>query len=84
LTKSYWRLPPILLRDLYNTLARLAASGFAVLVADQNLGVALRVAQRGYVLRHGEIVFQGSASELRGRTDLPELYLGKAVFKEEG
>ena len=66
----------------YSALALLAESGLAVLVAEQNLLVALRVAQRGYVLRHG--VFQGSASELRDRTDLPELYLGKAVFKEEG
>lgn len=68
----------------YNALALLAGSGLAVLVAEQNLRIALRVAQRGYVLRHGEIVFQGSASELRDRTDLPELYLGRAVFKEEG
>jgi branched-chain amino acid transport system ATP-binding protein len=77
-------LSPIVLRDLYNVLALLAGSGLAVLLAEQNLRAALRVAQRGYVLRHGEIVFQGSASELRNRTDLPELYLGKAVFKEEG
>lgn len=77
-------LSPIVLRDLYNALALLAGSGLTVLVAEQNLRVALRVAQRGYVLRHGEIVFQGSASELRDRTDLPELYLGRAVFKEEG
>jgi branched-chain amino acid transport system ATP-binding protein len=77
-------LSPIVLRDLYNALAVLAGNGLAVLVAEQNLRVALRVAQRVYVLRHGEIVFQGSASELRDRPDLPELYLGKAVFKEEG
>lgn len=76
-------LSPIILRDLYNALALLAGSGLAVLVAEQNLRVALRVAQRGYILRHGEIVFQGPAAELLDRTDLPELYLGKAVFKEE-
>jgi branched-chain amino acid transport system ATP-binding protein len=47
-----------------------------VVLAEQNATIALRYAHKGYVLETGRVVAQGSASELRERDDIKELYLG--------
>jgi branched-chain amino acid transport system ATP-binding protein len=49
----------------------------AVLLVEQNAGLALAVAERGYLLQHGEIVAAGSITELRDDRLMHELYLGK-------
>jgi len=72
-------LSPIAVRLLYDALAQLAGEGHAILLAEQNLTMVLKIAKRGYVLRNGTVVCQGTAEELRSRTDLPELYMGKAL-----
>lgn len=76
-------LSPIAAGALYQTIATLAASGMTIIVAEQNLRLALRVAGRTYVLRHGEVVFAGGTAELHARSDLPELYLGKSPALKE-
>ena len=55
-------------------------SGCAVLLVEQHVHLALEVADRGYVLSHGEIVLQNSAEELRhDRHLLVASYLGEQV-----
>jgi branched-chain amino acid transport system ATP-binding protein len=52
--------------------------GCAVLLVEQHVHLALEVADRGYVLSHGEIVLQNRAEELRGdRQLLIASYLGE-------
>jgi len=72
-------LSPLAAGSLFRALAVLAAAGLAIILAEQNVRLALRVATRGYVLRQGEVVFEGPAAALSNRPDLPELYLGTAV-----
>ncbi len=50
--------------------------GAAVLLVEQNAGLALAVAQRGYLMNHGRIVASGAMNELRDAQLIQELYLG--------
>ena len=49
-----------------------------MLLVEQNAGLALSVADRVYLMTRGEIVAQGTPSELSGSESLRELYLGHA------
>jgi branched-chain amino acid transport system ATP-binding protein len=48
----------------------------AVLLVEQNAGLALAVAERGYLLQHGQIVASGAIAELRDNSLMHDLYLG--------
>src|ERR1700738_1759482 len=50
----------------------------AVLLVEQNAGLALAVAERGYLLQHGQIVASGRIADLRDDQLMYELYLGKS------
>jgi branched-chain amino acid transport system ATP-binding protein len=51
--------------------------GLTVLMAEQNFNQAIRIATRGYIIVHGEIVVAaGSVDELRGNDMVKQLYLG--------
>jgi branched-chain amino acid transport system ATP-binding protein len=54
----------------------------AVLLVEQNAGAALAVANSGYVMEHGRIVYDGSAERLLAHEDVREFYLG--VGQREG
>jgi branched-chain amino acid transport system ATP-binding protein len=63
-------LAPIVVGDLYRTLAELRAAGVAILLVEQNALLALKVAERAYVLDDGRIVYDGAGADLvrdRGR-----------------
>jgi branched-chain amino acid transport system ATP-binding protein len=58
-------------------------TGCGVLVVEQHVHMALEVADRAYVLNHGDLVLTGSAAQLRGRRDLVEAsYLGEQTIDE--
>jgi branched-chain amino acid transport system ATP-binding protein len=50
-----------------------------VLMAEQNFHQAIRIADRGYIIVHGEIVFQGSVAELERNELVKNYYLGSAA-----
>jgi branched-chain amino acid transport system ATP-binding protein len=50
--------------------------GTSMLVVEQNATLALAIASRGYVLETGEIVVEGTATELAGNDDVRKAYLG--------
>jgi branched-chain amino acid transport system ATP-binding protein len=47
-----------------------------MLIVEQNAGLALGIARRGYVLETGTIVASGSADELASNDDVRRAYLG--------
>jgi branched-chain amino acid transport system ATP-binding protein len=54
--------------------------GLTVLMAEQNFNQAIRIADRGYIIVHGEIVVAAdSVDELRGNDIVKRLYLGGAI-----
>jgi branched-chain amino acid transport system ATP-binding protein len=70
-------LAPIITQELFRTLGELnREQGISMLVVEQNAGLALGIAQRGYVLETGSIVVTGSATELAGNDDVRKAYLG--------
>ena len=69
-------LAPLLVEELMQSLAQLHREGLSMLLVEQNVYAALAIAQRGYVLEAGQLVLEGSASELRGDKALRKSYLG--------
>ncbi len=69
-------LAPVLVRDIFKTLAEINGEGTTVLLIEQNANMALRAASRGYVLEAGRIVLSGSGAELIGDQRVREAYLG--------
>jgi branched-chain amino acid transport system ATP-binding protein len=63
-------LAPKLVQDVMGTIARLKNEGISVLVVEQNVRSALAVCDRAYVLRHGKVVYNGSAKALLDDTKL--------------
>ncbi len=68
---------PILVKAIFAQIRKIAASGVTVLLVEQNAKVALKLANRGYVLEVGKIVFSGTSAELLGSPKIQEAYLGK-------
>ncbi|HEV8436677.1 MAG TPA: ABC transporter ATP-binding protein [Methylomirabilota bacterium] len=72
-------LAPLVIQQLMAILRRLRDElGLAILLVEQNAGAALDIADRGYVIENGRIVYDGSVGELLASSDIQEFYLGRA------
>ncbi len=72
-------LAPIVIKDLMDKLQRINKElGLTILLVEQNANAALAVADYGYVMEGGRVVFYGKAQELRSHRDVQEFYLGGA------
>jgi branched-chain amino acid transport system ATP-binding protein len=71
-------LAPKLAREAFQALARLKEAGMTLLVAEQQVPLALSVADRGYVLDNGRIAMEGTPRELDRNPDVRRAYLGVA------
>jgi branched-chain amino acid transport system ATP-binding protein len=70
-------LAPLLVQQIFRRLAELKAAGTTMLLVEQNIAVALELADRAYVLRTGEIGLEGSAAALKADYErVAEAYLG--------
>lgn len=69
-------LAPRLAREAYDALARLRDEGLTLMVAEQQVPLALDLASRGYVLEDGRIELAGSSAELAGNPEVRRAYLG--------
>ncbi len=69
-------LAPIIVREIFNIIDELHASGTTILLVEQNARIALQHATRGYVLEAGRITISGAASELLNDARVKQAYLG--------
>ena len=69
-------LSPILVNTIFEIIRRINQDGMTILLVEQNIHHALRLAQRAYVLENGEMVMQGPAQELLQDDHVCRAYLG--------
>lgn len=69
-------LAPIIVNDIFDILVNLNKEGYSILLSEQNVHKALRIANRGYVMETGNIIKSGSAEELLNDEAVREAYLG--------
>ena len=70
-------LAPLIVEHLMDLVRRLRDElGIAVVLVEQNAGAALGIADYGYVMEHGRIVYDGPRERLLAHEDVREFYLG--------
>ena len=57
-------LAPLIVKEVFRIVAQMKEEGISVLLVEQNVRVALEIADQAYVLENGQIVYSGSAAEL--------------------
>ena len=69
-------LSPLLVQEIFDIIKEVNAQGITVLLVEQNAKMALKVADRAYVLETGKIKLSGDAKELLHNDDVRKAYLG--------
>ncbi|HET7342603.1 MAG TPA: ABC transporter ATP-binding protein [Methylomirabilota bacterium] len=70
-------LAPVLVEQIFATIAEVNRQGTTILLVEQNAAMALSIAHRGYVLETGSIVLSGTAAALGENVDVRRAYLGE-------
>nr|WP_246559517.1 ABC transporter ATP-binding protein [Geoanaerobacter pelophilus] len=71
-------LAPLVVQEIFAVIERLRTDeGTTVLLVEQNAKVALKMADRAYVLETGRVILEGAAAELLENKDVQRAYLGK-------
>ena len=69
-------LAPLIIRQIFQILQKIASEGTTIFLVEQNANMALKFAQRGYVLVNGKIALAGTSAELMANDDVQRAYLG--------
>jgi branched-chain amino acid transport system ATP-binding protein len=75
-------LAPRVVAQIFDVLDDLVSDGLGVLLVEQDANLALKHANRGYVMRNGRVVLKGHASDLRRNDEVRLAYLGSWHRKE--
>jgi len=77
-------LAPLIVAKLFDTIRRAADDGLAVLMVEQHVRQALKIADRAHVMQRGKIVLSGDAKDLLGRIgDIEGSYLSNAAVASD-
>jgi branched-chain amino acid transport system ATP-binding protein len=69
-------LAPLLMLSMFDALREINKAGTTILLVEQNARLALKFAQRGYVMENGHIVLQGESAALMENPEVKRAYLG--------
>ena len=69
-------LAPILVQQIFDIIKELHESGTTILLVEQNAEMALKIADRAYVLESGRIKLSGTGAELAQSDEIKKAYLG--------
>jgi branched-chain amino acid transport system ATP-binding protein len=76
-------LAPLLVRQIFDIIEELRRQGITILLVEQMANLALRIADRAYVLAQGQIALEGAARELLDHPEIVRRYLGRrAVVRQ--
>ncbi|MBQ4513661.1 MAG: ABC transporter ATP-binding protein [Anaerolineaceae bacterium] len=76
-------LAPLVVKDIFQTIKKVnQTEGTTVLLVEQNAKIALATADRGYVLKNGDIVMEDKASNLMTNPDIRKAYLGERTHSD--
>ena len=70
-------LAPLVVQNIFNIIKEINDEGVTILLIEQNANMALRIADKAYVLETGNITMSGSGKELLENPKIREAYLGK-------
>lgn len=73
-------LSPILVIEIFDTIRELHQSGVTILLVEQNVNHALKIADYGYVLTAGKILLSGTYEDLKKEERVREMYLGEGKY----
>lgn len=71
-------LAPLIIEEIFRTLAALRSTGLGILLVEQNVAITLPIADRVYVLDGGRVAFSGPPAAFEADSRLREVYLGLA------
>ncbi len=71
-------LAPLVVKDIFGIIEEIRKNGVTVLLNEQNANMALKVADRGFVMETGSITMTGTGAELLANEKIREAYLGKS------
>jgi branched-chain amino acid transport system ATP-binding protein len=69
-------LAPLLVKEIFSTIAAINRDGITVLLVEQNTRQALALSRRGYVLENGRVALVGTGADLLGNEHVKRAYLG--------
>jgi len=69
-------LAPMLILNMFDSLREINEEGTTILLVEQNARLALKFAQRGYVLETGNLVMEGKSDDLLNNPEVKKAYLG--------
>ncbi|MBY5972576.1 ABC transporter ATP-binding protein [Ferrimonas balearica] len=68
-------LAPLIVQQVGEMIAEIAKAGVSILLVEQKLSIALKIADRVYVMGHGEIVYGGTPADFATRDDIRKEWL---------
>lgn len=69
-------LAPLLVQEIFNIIKDINKEGTTILLVEQNASMALKIANRAYVMETGSIVLSGTGADLMQSEDIKKAYLG--------
>jgi branched-chain amino acid transport system ATP-binding protein len=69
-------LAPLIVKDVFAIIKELNAKGVTILLVEQNIHQALKIADSAFVLKQGHITMQGSGAELSADPEIQKAYMG--------
>jgi branched-chain amino acid transport system ATP-binding protein len=69
-------LSPLVVKDLIKIFKNVVSEGISILFVEQNVRLALSMADRGYVLESGRLVISGKSNELINNEKVKKVFLG--------
>ena len=67
----------MIVKEIFRVIKGLRSSGISILLVEQNVIGALKIADRGYIMEIGKIATHGKAADMRGDDEVRRRYLGK-------